>query len=119
LAAQAVAGKVEKDQARLLFDEGNIYRPEWRETALLLAGVLGVKQGKAKVDGLVTAILDRCGSALAQQARAAGLLGAIVNGARKRISASHTVGTKTGRPCADFEPCRHLERVFDDGSYPG
>jgi formylglycine-generating enzyme required for sulfatase activity len=38
-----------------------------------------VKQGRAKVDGVATAILDRAGSKLADQARAADLLGAIVN----------------------------------------
>jgi formylglycine-generating enzyme required for sulfatase activity len=79
LAARAIAGLAEPDQIELLLREQKIYRPEWREAALLLAGILRVKQGKAKVDGLVSAILDRTGTKLADQARAAGLLGAIVN----------------------------------------
>jgi hypothetical protein len=49
--------------------------------ALLLAGVLGVRQGAAKVDGLFSAVLDRLGpnAELAQKAKCAGLLGAMVN----------------------------------------
>jgi formylglycine-generating enzyme required for sulfatase activity len=79
LAAQAIAGQVENEQLRILFEDGKIYLPEWREVALLLAGILFVKQGEAKVDGLVSAILERTGKKLAEQARAAGLLGAIVS----------------------------------------
>ncbi len=82
LAAQAVAGEREADQFKLLFEGAKIYRTEWREVALLLAGILAVKQGKAKVDGLVSAILDRAGTKLSGQARAAGLLGAMVNDLR-------------------------------------
>jgi formylglycine-generating enzyme required for sulfatase activity len=44
---------------------------------LLLGGVLH-EQGVDKVDGLVGAVLDGCGPGLADQARAAGLLGALV-----------------------------------------
>lgn len=79
LAAVAIAGRPDQEQIQLLFEHGKAYRPEWRETVLLLAGVLRVKQGKAKVDGVASAILDRAGSNLADQARAAVLLGAIVN----------------------------------------
>jgi Sulfatase-modifying factor enzyme 1/Domain of unknown function (DUF4062)/NACHT domain len=79
LAARAIAGLPEPDQIELLLHQDKIYRPEWREVALLLAGILRVKQGKPKVDGLVSAILERTGTKLADQARAAGLLGAIVN----------------------------------------
>jgi hypothetical protein len=78
-AAVTIAGKPDQELLRLLFEDGKAYRPEWRETVLLLAGVLRVKQGKAKVDGVTAAILDRAGSKLADQARAADLLGAIVN----------------------------------------
>jgi len=62
----------------LLLRDDRIYRPEWREVALLLADILGVKQGKAKVDGLVSAILSGSGERLAGQARTAGLVGAMV-----------------------------------------
>ncbi len=79
LAAVAIAGKPDEEQLRLLLEDGKAHRPEWRETVLLLAGVLRVKQGKAKVDGVAAAILDRAGFELADQARAADLLSAIVN----------------------------------------
>ena len=79
LAARAIAGLDKPDQIELLLREDKIYRLEWREVALLLAGILRVKQGKPKVDGLVAAILDRTGTKLADQARVAGLLGVMVN----------------------------------------
>ena len=78
LAARAIAGQPDSAQYSLLVDEGRIYRSEWREVVLLLAGVLR-RQGRAKVDGLFSAVLDRLGerATLAAQARCAGLLGAI------------------------------------------
>jgi len=84
LAARAIAGLGEREQQRLLLDDGRIYRQEWREVALLLAGVLLVKQGAAKVDGLFAAVLDELGphAPLAAKARCAGLLGAMVNDLR-------------------------------------
>lgn len=80
LAARAIAGMADADQHSLLLSGNKIYKPEWRETALLLAGVLRVRQGPAKVDGLFAALLDRLGRppTLAEQARCAGLLGAMV-----------------------------------------
>jgi hypothetical protein len=76
LAAQAVAGQVEP---KMLFESERIYSAEWREVVLLLAGILLVRQrSKARVDELVSAILDGCGKNLSGQARAVGLLGAIV-----------------------------------------
>ena len=47
---------------------------------LLLAGILRVKQGVEKVDGLFSAVLDKLGKkpSLARQARCVGLLGALV-----------------------------------------
>ena len=84
LAAQALAGRPDAERAGLLLgaageDGAALYRPEWRETVLLLAGVLYL-QGEDKVECLIAAVLDRLGPAptLAQQARAAGLLGALV-----------------------------------------
>jgi len=84
LAAQAIAGRSERVQYDLLLKDETIYRAEWREVALLLAGILRVKQGKAKADGLVSAMLGRLGdkATLAQQARCAGLVGAIVRDLR-------------------------------------
>ena len=84
LAAQALAGWADGKRTDLLLtafgqETPALYRSEWRETVLLLAGVLYL-QGQDKVDGLIAAVLDRLGSnaSLPDQARAAGLLGAVV-----------------------------------------
>ncbi|HWT79628.1 MAG TPA: SUMF1/EgtB/PvdO family nonheme iron enzyme, partial [Candidatus Methylomirabilis sp.] len=83
LAAQAIAGQRESDQEKVLFENDRLYRPEWREVVLLLAGILLVKhKSRARVDGLVSAVLERAGTGLAGQARAAGLLGAMVSDLR-------------------------------------
>ena len=80
LAARQIAGLTDVEQQKLLFAGGKLYRPEWREAMLLLAGQLLVKQGRGKVDGLLKAVLDRLGNrpALADQARCAGLIGAVL-----------------------------------------
>jgi formylglycine-generating enzyme required for sulfatase activity len=84
LAAQALGGRGDAERTRLLLTNGGesapaIYRPEWRETVLLLGGVLYL-QGQDRVDGLVSAVLAALGErpTRAEQARAAGLLGALV-----------------------------------------
>ena len=79
LAARAIAGLADTAQYELLLTGGRLYQPEWREVVLLLAGVL-IRQGRGKVDGLFSAVLDRLGGkpSLADQARCAGLLGAMV-----------------------------------------
>ena len=83
LAAKAVAGMPDAAQRELLLDEGRIYNPEWSEVVLLLGGVL-YRQGLEKVDGLVSAVLEDLGDRplLAEQARSAGLLGAMVSDLR-------------------------------------
>jgi predicted NACHT family NTPase len=40
LAARALASRSEEEQRSLLLGQAKLYRPEWREVALLLAGVL-------------------------------------------------------------------------------
>ena len=60
LAARAIAGLADTAQHKLLMNQDKIYKPDWRETALLLAGVL-IRQGQAKVDGLFAAALDQRG----------------------------------------------------------
>ncbi|MCC7155287.1 MAG: SUMF1/EgtB/PvdO family nonheme iron enzyme [Bryobacterales bacterium] len=80
LAARTIAGLPDNAQHQLLLQNKRMYRAEWRETALLLAGILCGKQGSGKVDGLFRSSLDAAvkeGSLLAA-ARAAGLLGAMV-----------------------------------------
>jgi formylglycine-generating enzyme required for sulfatase activity len=81
LAGRALAARDERRQEFL--SQAQLYQPEWREVTLLLAGVL-YHQGPERVDGMVTAILDRLDSrlrrkqGLGEQARSVGLLGAIV-----------------------------------------
>jgi formylglycine-generating enzyme required for sulfatase activity len=80
LAAKAIASRLDAQQKQLLFsDPHKVYLPEWREVVLLLAGALH-EQGRAKVDGLVSALLDGLGQTadLAAQARCAGLLGSVL-----------------------------------------
>jgi hypothetical protein len=45
------------DRPKLLFDEGKLYRPEWRETVLLLGGIL-CSQGPERIDAFLAKILD-------------------------------------------------------------
>ncbi len=84
LAARAIGGMEEPDQRALLLDGEGIYGAEWREMALLLAGVLCGRQGPGKVNGLFRAALDRLGpnASLTAKARCAGLPGGMVNDLR-------------------------------------
>jgi formylglycine-generating enzyme required for sulfatase activity len=84
LAARHIAGMTDAAQHALLVAHHNIHKPEWREVILLLAGVMRMRQGPARVDGLLRAVLDDLGNhpALADQARYAGLVGAIVRDLR-------------------------------------
>lgn len=80
MAAKAIASRLEPDQHRILFSDPNkVYLADWREVVLLLAGTLH-QQGRAKVDGLVSTILDgqSASPGLADQARCAGLLGSVL-----------------------------------------
>ncbi len=84
LAARAIAGKGDAAQHELLVAGDKLYRPEWREVMLLLAGILHVKQGRDKVDGLFRAVLEalKPEASLAERARCAGLLGAVLQDLR-------------------------------------
>jgi formylglycine-generating enzyme required for sulfatase activity len=77
LAARTIAGLPDSTQQDLLLTNGAINQPEWREVVLLYAGLLASKQGLEKVDALFSVVLDRQGTDLKNQARCAGLLGAI------------------------------------------
>jgi formylglycine-generating enzyme required for sulfatase activity len=83
LAARTIAGLVESSQQQLLFGDDRLYKPEWCEVMLLLGGTL-IGQGADKVDGLFGAMLDRIGqdATLAEKARCAGLMGAMVSDLR-------------------------------------
>ena len=87
LAARAIAGESETEQQAILFGTNSkLYRPEWREVILLLAGALH-KQGEAKVAWFVNQVLNGLPTSeptteddeplLAAEARCAGLLGAV------------------------------------------
>jgi len=75
LAALEIAGLGEKQQVQRVVDSGKLYDPEWRETMRLLGGVL-FKQGEAKIEGFIQAILNKLGArpGLADQVRCAALL---------------------------------------------
>lgn len=82
LAARAIAARPDQEHKAILLEPPgapDLYLADWREVVLLLAGVLH-KQGPRKVDGFVSTVLDQVDrlSALADQARCVGLLGAIV-----------------------------------------
>jgi hypothetical protein len=78
LAASAIAGMLDTAQRELLIAGGRLYQPEWREVVLLYGGLLALKQGHDKVDALFSAVLDQQGTELADRARCAGLLGAML-----------------------------------------
>jgi hypothetical protein len=80
LVARAISGLADAAQQKLLLAGAKLYRPEWREVILLLAGILLVKQGPEKVDGFFKAVLDQLGAkaSLAAKAQCAGLLGAVL-----------------------------------------
>jgi formylglycine-generating enzyme required for sulfatase activity len=83
LAALAIAGLGDAAQQKLLLAGDRLYQPEWREVMRLLGGILA-KQGVDKVDGLFYAVLDRVSerASLAEKARSAGLLGAMLEDLR-------------------------------------
>jgi len=60
LAAAALASR-DANRPRLLFDEKKLYLPEWRETVLLLAGIL-CTQGQERIDAFLAGILDGLGN---------------------------------------------------------
>jgi len=87
LVARAIAARLyEEQKVVLLGGDKVIYQPEWREVVQLLGGVLHTRQGRAKVDGLFTAVLDDLYAvddpALTKQARTVGLLDGIVRDLR-------------------------------------
>ncbi len=77
--AATVLERKDRDRQRLLFDEGKLYSPDWRETVLLLSGVL-CGQDPEEVDAFLEEVLDRLGpnATLAERARTVGLIGRIL-----------------------------------------
>lgn len=79
LAARALAAR-DEDRRKLLFSgQKKLYAPDWRETVLLLAGVLS-KQGQERVDAFLAEILDGLGGdpSLTDRLRSVGLIGRIL-----------------------------------------
>ena len=77
LAARALAAR-DADREKLLRSD-RVYRAEWREVVLLLAGVL-YRHGRERVDGMFSTVLEALGdnASLEARARCVGLLGAAV-----------------------------------------
>jgi hypothetical protein len=80
LAARGLAALTEDEQQSILLASGNLYKSEWKEAVLLLAGVL-YHQGIDRVDRFVANTIDDLGRkpALSDQALCVGLLGAAVH----------------------------------------
>jgi formylglycine-generating enzyme required for sulfatase activity len=79
LAARAIASAVESEQKRIVLDDREtLLSSEWRETVLLLAGVLN-RQGRQKTDAMIEAIVRHRSAyaSLQDKARTVGLVGAI------------------------------------------
>jgi formylglycine-generating enzyme required for sulfatase activity len=80
LAARAIAGSGRRNQPKLLWEPpGKLYRSEWREVVLLLGGVLR-EDAAEQLEDFIGDMLDKLGGQppLADQARCAGLLGAML-----------------------------------------
>lgn len=88
LAARGLAARTDQQQSQVLLrDPDKLFQPEWRETVLLFGGVL-YHNGIEKVDHMVSEVLDGLTEvkgkgegrkiSLADAARCAGLLGAVV-----------------------------------------
>ena len=111
LAALEIAGRGEENQKQLLFQNGKIFRPEWHEVARLLAGVLGARQGKEKVEIVVAEMLRKTGEDLKAQVRTAGLIGAMVRDLRP-------LGYKP-RDTAYSVLHKHVQAIFGKGNATG
>jgi formylglycine-generating enzyme required for sulfatase activity len=79
LAARAIASLPDLTQHKLLLAADKVYRPEWREVACLLGAIL-YRQGRQKLDGLISAVLADVGdrASLAERALCTALVGAII-----------------------------------------
>ncbi|MBN2442310.1 MAG: SUMF1/EgtB/PvdO family nonheme iron enzyme [Spirochaetales bacterium] len=80
LAALALGGKMETEQQLLLIKPEILHNPDWREVLLLFGSIL-YNQGTDKIDGFLAAILKTAEmkeKTLADEARCAGLIGAII-----------------------------------------
>ena len=81
LAARELAGLPDARQRRELLRDARVFRPEWRETALLLEGILLSTQGRGKAEALVEAVAKAAGRTFAGKVRCVALLGAMSSAA--------------------------------------
>ena len=114
LAAKALARR-DTDRRKLLFTERKLYQPEWRETVLLLTGVL-CKEDVDSVDAFFREVLDDLGAnpSLSERARCVGLMGSILQDLRSwgyRI-ADTRYQENLGRVLAIFDPSAARTLVF-------
>lgn len=112
LAAEALSRR-DTQREQVLFGSkdvpGKLYLPEWRETVLLLAGVL-CGDGRPPVDQLLGKMLsDAKGGTLEEEARCVGLIGAIL--ADLKAWKYSSVNADYG---ADYQAMlRRVMRIFD------
>ena len=80
LAARALAACSEDEQRHVLLAQPKLYSAEWKEVALLLAGVL-YHHGVKCVNRMISAVLDQLGrrASLTDQAQCVGVLGGAVH----------------------------------------
>jgi formylglycine-generating enzyme required for sulfatase activity len=83
LAAYEIGSMSDEEQLKVLFEDSRLYKPEWKEVMLLLAGVLH-KQGKPRINHLINAIIEKgpktaTQDTLPELACEVGLLGGMVN----------------------------------------
>jgi formylglycine-generating enzyme required for sulfatase activity/predicted phosphodiesterase len=77
--AAALAGKLDQDQEKLLFNSDYLFNSEWREVILLYSREL-LEQGKDKLSGFLENIIRLAkGKSLSYKARLVGLIGSIIN----------------------------------------
>jgi formylglycine-generating enzyme required for sulfatase activity len=108
LAAREIVGFDDQQIVEKVIASGKLYQPEWREVMRLLGGLLKLL-GAPKIDWLVKAILAPLGGRpkLAEQARCAGLLGAMMRDLE---------GMGYKPETSEYErTIKAVERIFDAG----
>lgn len=112
LAARELAGMKDEDQYTEVLRDRRLYHPEWREVMLLLAGILKVKQGSGKVDGLFEKITAEVkDGAFEDQARCVALLNGMIEDLRP---------TGYQPSCARYQEfLGRMKRLFEPGGAAG
>ncbi|MFN7923643.1 MAG: DUF4062 domain-containing protein [Bryobacteraceae bacterium] len=82
LAARELAGMQDQRQFEEIIKDNRLYKAEYREVMLLLAGILRTKQGAGKIHGLFEAITASVGKSFPDRARCVGLLSGMLQDLR-------------------------------------